>query len=254
MTNKKVPLLSIIVPTLNEEEHLKFLLSSLRDQILKKHEILIIDGGSVDKTKNIAQQFGAKVISLPKCSEFPSRNIGAKMAKGELLFFTCADVILPNNLLHKVVEKFKGRPELIALTGPGYPLDAPFVGKIEYLFYNIVRLIIAHFPKSVKRFSTSTNFLVVRKDSFDKTKGFNVNEINADGIMGKRLSKMGEVAFLPDTFVYISARRMKNMGFLGFNKHYIYVLENLFFFLSNTQILRTFKLRSTLRHPKMHEN
>ena len=246
--------MSIIVPTLNEEEHLKFLLSSLRDQILKKHEILIIDGGSVDKTKNIAQQFGAKVISLPKCSEFPSRNIGAKMAKGELLFFTCADVILPNNLLHKVVEKFKRRPELIALTGPGYPLDAPFVGKIEYLLYNIARLIIANLPKSVKRFSTSTNFLVVRKDSFDKTKGFNVNEINADGIMGKRLSKMGEVTFLPDTFVYISARRMKNMGFLGFNKHYIYVLENLFFFLSNTQILRTFKLRSTLRHPKMHEN
>ena len=42
MTNKKVPLLSIIVPTLNEEEHLKFLLSSLRDQILKKHELRIL--------------------------------------------------------------------------------------------------------------------------------------------------------------------------------------------------------------------
>jgi len=251
---KKDPLISIIVPTLNEEEHLKFLLLSLKDQMSIRYETLIIDGGSVDKTKNIAQRYGAKVIVLPTCSEFPSRNIGAKMAKGELLFFTCADVILPNNLLRNVVEKFKRRPELIALSGPGYSLDAPFFGKIEYFLYNIIRLMIANLPKSVRRFSTSTNFLVVRKTCFEKTEGFNVNEINADGIMGKRLSKMGEVAFLPETFVYISARRMKKMGLLGFNKHYMYVLENLFFFLSNTQILRTFKLRSKLRHPKMHHN
>lgn len=252
MPIKKDPYISIIVPTLNEEKHIEFLLSSFKDQSSASFETLIVDGGSNDRTTNIAHQHNAKIVALPGYKEFASRNIGAKMAKGEILLFTCADIIFPNNLLSKIVEKFEN-PELIALTGPGYPFDASLLGKIEYTVYNMVRHIFARLPKLFKKFSTSTNFLVVRKNYFDKTGGFDVDEINADGLMGKKLLKMGEVAFFSDTFVYLSARRMKNMGFLGFNKHYLYAFENLFFFLSKIKIMKTLKLRSKMKHRKMHE-
>jgi hypothetical protein len=53
--------------------------------------------------------------------------------------------------------------------------------------------------------------------------------------------------------VYISARRMKNMGFLSFNKHYVYVFENLFYFLSKTSIMKNLKLHSKMKHRKLHE-
>jgi glycosyltransferase involved in cell wall biosynthesis len=250
---ENAPQVSIIVPSLNEESHICLLLESIKNQSSVSYEVLIVDGGSKDETLYIARQHSAKVMALPGHGEFISRNIGAKMAKGRLLLFTCADIVFPKNLFQKIVEKFERNPELIALTGPGHPFDAPFFGKLEYAVYNIIRYIFASLPKSLKRFSTSTNFLVVRKDYFNKTGGFVVDNINADGLMGKKLLKLGEVAFFLDTYIYLSARRMKNMGFLAFNRHYLYTLENFFFFTSNTGVINGLKLRSKKKHRKMHE-
>lgn len=254
MPAEENPIISVIIPSLNEEKHIALLLNSLKDQRTITYEVFVIDGGSTDKTAEIAHQYDATVAIIPGCGEFPSRNVGARLARGKFLFFTCADTILSDELLLNVVGKFDERPELIALTGPGYPMDASLFGKLEYLIYNVIRFGFASLPKSLKRFSTSTNFLVVRKKIFSKIGGFDVDEINADGIIGRKLLKMGEVAFFPDTYVYISARRMENMGFFGFNKHYLYIFENLFFFLSKTRIMKTLKLRSMMKHRKIHEN
>lgn len=253
MSVEEDPCISIIVPTLNEEKHIKLLLGSIKDQSFVSFETLIVDGGSRDRTSNIARQYNAKVVVLPGYGEFVSRNVGAKIAKGKILLFTCADIIFPESLFKKIIEKFEKNPELIALTGFGHPFDAPIIGKIEYAAYNIVRYILSRFPKPFKRFSTSTNFLVVRRDYFEKTGGFEINDINADGLTGKKLLELGEVGFFFDTYVHISARRMKNMGFLDFNKHYLYVFENYFFFLSNTRLLKTLKHRSKTKHRKIHE-
>ncbi len=247
------PAISVIIPTLNEEKHIGFLLSSLRAQPSASYETLLIDGGSRDKTSAIAKQYGAKVVVILGCSEFASRNIGAKTSKGKFLFFTCADIILPQNLLSKILEKFEQNPELVALTGPGYPFDAPFLGKAEYVVYNLLRFMFAKLPRRLRRFSTSTNFLVVRKNCFDDTGGFDAYDVNADGLMGKELLEKGEVAFSLDTYVYISARRMRSMGFLNFNRHYLYVLENIFLFLSRTRIMKSFKSHSKMKHRKIHE-
>ncbi|MCW4043812.1 MAG: hypothetical protein NWE90_08860, partial [Candidatus Bathyarchaeota archaeon] len=122
-----------------------------------------------------------------------------------------------------------------------------------YAVYNLIRYIFASLPRSLKRFSTSTNFLVVRKNYFNKTRGFVDDDINADGLMGKKLLELGEVAFFLDTYIYLSARRMKTMGFFAFNRHYLYALENLFFFTSNTRVIKALKLRSKKKHRKMHE-
>lgn len=253
MSVENVPQVSVIVPSLNEESHICLLLESIKNQSPVSYEILIVDGGSKDETLYVARQHNAKVMALPGHGEFISRNIGAKMAKGKLLLFTCADIVFPKNLFPKIVEKFERNPELIALTGPGHPFDAPFFGKLEYAVYNLIRYLFASLPKSFKRFSTSTNFLVVRKDYFNKTGGFVVDNINADGLMGKKLLKLGQVAFFLDTYIYLSARRMKNMGFFAFNKHYLYALENFFFFTSNTGVINGLKLRSKKKHRKMHE-
>lgn len=247
------PLISVIVPTLNEENHIERLLESIKRQSSASFEVLIVDGGSKDRTLDVARFHGAKIIELPGHGEFVSRNIGTKTAKGKYLLFTCADIVFPDNLFDNIIRKFENNPKLIALTGPGHPFDAPFFGKIEYAIYNLVRYAFAILPKAVKRFSTSTNFLIVKKDCFEKTGGFAVNDINADGLMGKRLLELGEVAFFLDTPIYLSARRMKNMGFINFNKHYLYALENFFFFASKTRAIQSWKHRSTSKHRKMHE-
>jgi glycosyltransferase involved in cell wall biosynthesis len=253
MSAKNEKQISVIVPTLNEEKHIRFLMRSLKSQRQVRFETLVLDGGSKDHTSDIASQHGARVVVLPAHGEFVSRNIGAKMAEGRILLFTCADIIFPYGLFRKIVKKFDENPTLIALTGPGYPYDASTIGKLEYIVYNLVRCLFTRLPKASRRFSTSTNFLVVRKDCFEKTGGFLVDDINADGLMGRRLLELGEVAFFLDTPFYLSARRMKKMGFLEFNKHYLYALENFLFFTSGAGIVKSSKSHSKNRHRKMRE-
>jgi len=106
------------------------------------------------------------------------------------------------------------------------------------------------FPRPNKRFSTSTNFLAVRKACFDKTGGF-ISDVNADGIMGRRFSDMGKVKFFTSMKVFISPRRFLKMGFSRFNFHYLYVLENFFPFLSNTSFIKNLKNKSGSVHSDM---
>lgn len=253
MHTEDEPRISIIVPTLNEENHIGLLLNSLKDQSSVSFETLIVDGGSKDKTPVIAHQHNARIVILPEHGEFVSRNVGAKMSKGHYLLFTCADIIFPKDILQKIIDKFEKNPELIALSGPGYPFDAPLLGKVEYAIYNLVRYLVVKLPKPFKRFSTSTNFLVVRKGHFGITGGFIVDDINADGLMGKELLDIGDVAFYLDTYIYSSARRMKKMGFINFNRHYLYAIENFFFSASNRGVIKAWKVRAQKKHRKMRE-
>ena len=87
MPIEKPPCISVIVPTLNEEKNLGFLLSSLKGQSPMSFETLIVDGGSRDKTPDVSREYDARIVVLPGFNEFASRNVGAKMAKGDFLLF-----------------------------------------------------------------------------------------------------------------------------------------------------------------------
>lgn len=243
------PEITIVAPTLNEEANIRFLLESVSEQTNGNAEIVVVDGGSTDHTVPIAESYSAKVIVEKGLEEFPSRNVGAKVASGDILLFTCADVIFPPDLLENISESFQDQ-ELVAVTGPDIP-SASLLARIEYGYYNFIRLVFSTLPGPSKRFSTSTNFLAVRKNYFDKTGGFDP-EINGDGLMGRKLSELGKVKFLAEMKVFISPRRFYKMGFFRFNLHYLYVLENFFPFLSNTSILKNMRRKSGSIHRNMH--
>jgi glycosyltransferase involved in cell wall biosynthesis len=244
------PKISIILPTLNEESNIGLLFRSLQRQTWRNFETIVVDGGSTDKTINIAKKHCAKVTVINGLHEFPSRNVGAKMASGNILLFTCADVEFPDDLLAKIVKNFED-DKLIALTGPDIPSHS-LLAELEYGVYNFMRFLFSSFPSPHKRFPTSTNYLAVKKEWFDLTGGFQL-DINSDGLMGKRLSEMGKVKFSLNTVVFISSRRFLNMGFSRFNIHYLYVLENFFPFLSKMPFLKKLKIQSSGIHRKMHE-
>jgi len=58
---------SVIIRTLNEEEHLARLLIGLQEQYQPPHEIIVVDSGSEDATLAIAEAFGARILSIPQC-------------------------------------------------------------------------------------------------------------------------------------------------------------------------------------------
>ncbi len=87
---------TIIIPTLNEAEALKNLLQQL-STFTEQYCILIADGGSVDNTLKIADNFGAEVIQCKRAQRAHQLNKAAKSATTPYLFFAHADTILPPN-------------------------------------------------------------------------------------------------------------------------------------------------------------
>lgn len=89
--------LSIIIPTLNEAAVLAETLGaigSLRDCQMRNIEVLVVDGGSQDKTCAIAQTWGATILQSPP-GRAQQMNLGAAAAQSEMLLFLHGDTILP---------------------------------------------------------------------------------------------------------------------------------------------------------------
>jgi hypothetical protein len=93
---------------------------------------------------------------------------------------------------------------------------------------------------------------VIRKEAFKKVGGYKIVPISDDGLIIRDLLKTGKVRFCPELKVFVSARRFNEMGFINFNLHYLYMLENVFFFLS--PFVEGLKKRSARRWYKSREN
>lgn len=95
--------MTIILPTLNEENRIATLVRYLKNidhgAIL---EIIVSDGGSTDKTREVAQKAGAIVLSAPKKGRAAQLNYGAKHAQSDILFFLHADSTPPTTLVEDV--------------------------------------------------------------------------------------------------------------------------------------------------------
>lgn len=99
--------LSIIIPTLNEAETLPTLIDQLWRQSFRPLEIIVCDGGSGDRTTNVAQAMGARVV-LTARGRGVQMNGGADLATGSLLLFLHADSRLDDpDLLSRAVTAWQ---------------------------------------------------------------------------------------------------------------------------------------------------
>ena len=99
--------ISIIIPTINEANNLPLLLSDL-SIIQKEGEIIIVDGGSKDKTIDVANIYGAKIFKSEEKNRGLQLNIGAKNSKGDWLIFLHADTRLTHDWFKKMKTVLKG--------------------------------------------------------------------------------------------------------------------------------------------------
>ncbi|WP_272021796.1 TIGR04283 family arsenosugar biosynthesis glycosyltransferase [Olleya namhaensis] len=103
-------MISIIIPVLNEAEHITELLYHLIDNASLNtiQEIIVVDGGSTDNTVSIINTLGLniKVLHSEK-GRAKQMNIGAKASKGDILYFLHADSFPPNRYDHLILEEIK---------------------------------------------------------------------------------------------------------------------------------------------------
>ncbi|VAW50873.1 hypothetical protein MNBD_GAMMA06-1786 [hydrothermal vent metagenome] len=94
-------MLSIIIPTLNEEKALPQTLDILFKQI-NTEEVIVADGGSNDNTKKICAQFPGIIFINSNKGRSKQMNAAAKIAKGDTLLFLHADTHIPKHALHTI--------------------------------------------------------------------------------------------------------------------------------------------------------
>jgi len=201
-------MLSIIIPTLNEEKFLPFLLDSIRKQDFnKKYEIIIADAESQDKTREIAKNYGGKVVEggLPA----RGRNRGVKVAKGDLFLFLDADVILPENFLKNALSEFEERNLDIA-TFILNPQSKKRTRKFLFnVFYNWPILIFERI------LSHASQAILVKKDVFQKLGGFDESiKFAEDHSFVRKAKKIGSFGILRSTKIFSSLRRLKKDGWI----------------------------------------
>lgn len=130
------PIVSAVVVAKNEEKHISECLNSLITQDLQRnnYEIIVVDGGSIDRTPEICRRYPIKLI-ITESGISHQRNVGIKAANGKYIAFTDADCIADKNWLRKLVEQTeKTDKDTVAIGGPNLVLntDPPLSRIIGY--------------------------------------------------------------------------------------------------------------------------
>jgi len=228
-------MLSIIIPTLNEEKYLPSLLEEIKKQNFSDYEIIVADGGSEDKTVKIARNYGCKIVKggLPA----KGRNEGAKEARGDIFLFMDADnIFLPENFLKNLLEEFKKR-KLNLASFPIYPAGIWF-DKFAYGVYNF-------WVNLTQKFSAyATNSILVKKEIHQKIGGFDEEiKMAEDHSYVKRARKSGKFGFIKTEPVLTSTRRFEQDG--RFKTYLKYFLAGIHLFFLGDIKSDIFKYRAS---------
>lgn len=190
---------SIIIPVLNEEKSLPSTLGALLR--LNPDEIIVVDGGSTDKTCDIAAN--ERVIlatSLPGRAK--QMNLGASLARGDVLLFLHADTLLPSSANQEVVS---------ALEDPGC-VGGRFDVRLDARgwVFRIVGFLIS-LRSRLTKVATGDQAIFVRRQVFEDLGGFPDIPIMEDIALSRALKKKGRVACLRSRVV-TSGRRWEKEG------------------------------------------
>jgi rSAM/selenodomain-associated transferase 2 len=193
------PRLSIIIPTLNEAENIADTLASTRGG--PEVEVIVVDGGSRDRTCGIAKSRGAKVItSLPGRAR--QSNCGAANAEGETLLFLHGDTRLPERFEDHVYQTFV-QPGTVAGAFK-LRIDESLVG---------IRLIewVANLRSTWFGLPYGDQAIFVGAGLFGSLGGFPEMPIMEDFELIRRLRRLGRIRIVPAP-VLTSARRWERIG------------------------------------------
>jgi rSAM/selenodomain-associated transferase 2/rSAM/selenodomain-associated transferase 1 len=192
------PYLSVVIPALNEAANIEAAIDSAHS---KDSEIIVVDGGSKDRTAARAQSAGALVFPAPQGRAL-QQNWGARKAKGKVLLFLHADSKLPHDYCTQVFETLM-ESRIVA---------GAFQFKTDYSSWSM-RLI----EKTVRirsrwfQMPYGDQGLFLRKKLFDRIGGSEPVPIAEDLFLVRRLARIGRIGLAPSAVV-TSGRRWRSIG------------------------------------------
>lgn len=183
---------TFVVPTYNNEATIGKCLASIEGQTCRDYEIIVVDGNSSDKTREICERFGVEFILLEaKLNPAVKRNVGAAKAKGDILCFIDSDCVLPADYLTNVSKVFEEK-NADAVSGMTLPSpESNFIGYLTGLEYE------ARFNSMGDGYVSvaASTCLSVRKEAFLDVDGFieifNDKAVGEDWDLSARLVQKG---------------------------------------------------------------
>lgn len=191
-------LVSVIIPAFNEELLIENTLASLREQNYQPIEVIVVvDSRSKDNTFQIAKGHADKVLHISKPGASAARNFGANMAQGEYLMFLDADTKVSRNLLSNGVE-FLNKGYAAGFARVIYETKSTKIKSIETIQNSYLS---QRKPFYVQSFYTS-------KEIFQRAGGWDEKiRLGEEVDLLRRISKLGELKYDPDSSIRTSPRR-----------------------------------------------
>lgn len=192
--------ISIIIPVLNEAAIIEATLKQLTED--SDLEIIVVDGGSRDRTVSIAQQCRVRVITAPRTGRANQMNAGAKAARGEILLFLHADTRLPSGYC-QVIKNILSQPKVIA---GAFQLAIEGEAKSLRLIETMVNIRSRFFALPY-----GDQALFIKREVFESLGGFAELPIMEDFELVGRLKSQGKIEIAPSA-VLTSGRRWNKLG------------------------------------------
>ena len=202
------PKISIIIPSLNEEKLIGQTLREAR-QVAPDAEIILVDGGSEDRTVDLASKLAE--VRSSNGTIAAARNIGARASSGDILVFLDADTKITKKFMDEA-KKFLDYPQFVGAGGLIMPNRVGILDKLVFYFFNLLIMVSFWLGRPVL---AGTCVAYKRKAFFD-VGGFNDKMVASEDFdLCKRISKNGRVVFLRHVTICTSRRRLEKLGLFG---------------------------------------
>ena len=217
------PLISLIIPVLDEEKILENTLKIYTKEIRRKYnfELIVSDGGSKDNSVEIAGKYADCVVvhrENRRQSIAEGRNKGAEKANGDILVFINADTVPVN--LDYFLEYISSWTEIsnkyhessaLACKVTVAPEEKNWKDSVFYTLHNFYVRMLNAFGVGMGRGECQ----IVKSEIFKQVKGYNSKIIAGEDFdFYRRIAKIGKISFVPFLMVYESPRRFRKFGYI----------------------------------------
>ena len=193
-------MISVIIPTLNEENTLQATIDSARAEAV---EVIVSDGGSTDATLDIAEKQADLTLS-PASGRGEQMNVGAAAARGDILLFLHADTLLPKGWEEEVYKLLSDDGVACGAFRFALPEKSAASGLISAM---------VNLRSKWLKLPYGDQALFMRRERFEEAGGFRTLPIMEDVDLVRRLGKKGHV-LIADKAVLTSSRRWRSEGWL----------------------------------------
>jgi uncharacterized protein len=192
------PYVSVIIPTLNEEDSIGETIEKAKDP---DAEIIVVDGGSRDQTRALAEAAGVKVL-VSGAGRSIQQNKGARASKGNVLLFLHADTRLPVRYVNHVFETLM--PAMTAAGAFQFKTDTrvPLIKAVEW---------VTNVRSRVFQLPYGDQALFMKKTVFDSLGGFPAVPLAEDLLLVRKIRKYGRIRIAGAEAV-TSGRRWERLG------------------------------------------